>query len=583
MGIRAAAIPGTETESFTDLGDDDDFADIRKALVGDEPSVQRSNLTDTEEMMASLFGAAGTIYPSINPLLLVRWYQRSSTLQQLVDVMVENTFGGGWRLEPVFDLDGDDAWNIVRASVIAEREISERELAATEKRPPEAIEEPTDADIDDKMERLKEDSWRQRQKAMRFFRNCNSKRDILDILMDMGEDREVVGWGCFEVRRNNLGEPARIDVDKSWTFRGRPLDKAIKTRVRIQETDITWSEEEDHVRYRILVQVSPTTGEVTYFKEYGDRRIVSAKTGNVVEKVEQLPEGEVPATELLWFPLRNPESAMYGLPRYAGNINSVVGSWNMEIVNLLYFDNKAIPPLVILVSGGRLAGTLKTKIQKAIRNHIKGTGNFHGILFIEAESPTTAAAIMGQAQAAQVKVEFKPLTEAFFTEQMFGEYDQANIAKVRSSFRIPRILTGEAEKDNRATAESTLIFFDGQVARPEREAIERTINRNIMLDLGVTLWKWRLNQPQSINPTGLIEAVNKLTEHVITPAEGRKILSGGALGVELDKVEDAQWVTVPLKQFLAMQRQKQGTGEEGDEGEETDADMQKFKSLLNSR
>ena len=56
---------------------------------------------------------------------------------------------------------------------------------------------------------------------------------------------------------------------------------------------------------------------------------------------------------------------------------SVLGSRQAEEVNFLYFENKSVPPLALLVSGGRLSAQSIPRIESFIENHIRGKRNFH--------------------------------------------------------------------------------------------------------------------------------------------------------------------------------------------------------------
>jgi len=538
---------------------------VAKSIGTVDPETQKSNLTDTEAAERAAWGQAGCLEPTLSPRRLNLWYQISSSLQQLVDVMMTNVFGGGWRLEPALDLGSEDTWNSVRADLILRREEAELTESSEAGRDPKPIEDPTDDEVSERIESLKEDQWRQRQRALRFLRNVNPRPegDLVDILWSGGEDREVIGWCCFEIRRNAKGEPSRVSRDMSWTFRGLPLDEPISTKVRIQESDVSWDYEDDWVRFRRFVQISPATGTSRYFKEYGDPRVISALSGKTYKDEKALKKAEptaAPATELLWIPMGNPESAIYGLNRWAGNVASVVGCYKMEVVNLLYFENKAIPPLVIMVKGGRLAAQAKTDITNAIRDHIKGSGNFHGVLIIEAAPVSSGPNLTGQAQQGQVEIAFEPLTKAFFTDQLFGEYDKANRDKVRQAFRIPRLLTGDTEKDNRATAEATLRFFDAQVAGPERSFWERIINRTLLRDLGITLWRWKLNAPVQLNPLEFAKIIDDLVQDTITVKEARRLVSR-IFGEDLDRIEGAAWMEVPAKVFLSGLAGSSGTDE----------------------
>ena len=69
---------------------------------------------------------------------------------------------------------------------------------------------------------------------------------------------------------------------------------------------------------------------------------------NPKQIIEADPE-DGPATELLHFALHSPRSP-YGVPRWIGNLLSVLGSRQMEEVNYLYFSNKSVPPLALLAA-----------------------------------------------------------------------------------------------------------------------------------------------------------------------------------------------------------------------------------------
>ena len=83
-------------------------------------------------------------------------------------------------------------------------------------------------------------------------------------------------------------------------------------------------------RFRRFVQVFE--GQLVYFKEFGDPRIVSRKTGRAFPSVAELTGAnpdDGPATEMLHFAIHNPRSS-YGVPRWIGNLPSVLGSRQSE-------------------------------------------------------------------------------------------------------------------------------------------------------------------------------------------------------------------------------------------------------------
>src|SRR5262249_62103184 len=130
---------------------------------------------------------------------------------------------------------------------------------------------------------------------------------------------------------------------------------------------------------------------------------------------------DAPATETLHFTVPS-TGPPYGVPRWIGALLSVLGSREMEEVNYLYFSNKSVPPLALLVSGGRLSDASVPRIERHIQENLKGKDGFHKILILEADGGAT-----GDAKA---KIQLVPLTQAQQGDQLFGAYDSANIDKV---------------------------------------------------------------------------------------------------------------------------------------------------------
>jgi PBSX family phage portal protein len=552
-----------------------------RLFSGDDPAVQRSNLLRTAEEIERKFSELGALEPTLDPLALVRLFGMSNSLRQNVDTMVTNVHGGGHRFEPLEDWTAVETATRIKSAMILEREAAaEADNVSAPDTDGAPVAEPTDAEVAERIEDLKKQAWKELEKARTFFDFCNPKMSFGRIRGKVGTDQEVTGFAAMEVRRNAKGEPKRLKHAPSWTMRGLPIGCPIKCDVRIRTTPITWGTEPDYVDFRRFVQI--VDGLEVYFKEFGDPRVLSSKSGKfyceheeTAENLAALKEAEPdarPATEILWFALDNPESEVYGLIRWAGNILSVLGSREMEEINLLFFDNKTIPPLVFMISGGHVAKEAKQELEEILRDHIKGSDNFHGCLVLEAEPAASAqvgATLPGQSQ---VKIDFKPLTDAIFKDQLWGDYDESNRHKVGQSFRIPPILRGDTKDFNRSTAEAALRYADDQVFGPVRLDFDETINRTLMPAIGVALWRFTSIPPKFADPAELIPLVIKLAEAVLRPEEAREFVEK-ALGVELPKI-DAPWGRVPLKFALAgFTDEQSGAGDDPDGlGDEADDD-----------
>jgi capsid portal protein len=203
--------------------------------------------------------------------------------------------------------------------------------------------------------------------------------------------------------------------------------------------------------------------------------------------------------------------------------------------------------MVVLVSGGRLAATAKAELEQLMTDQVKGRRNIHRTIVLEAESGP-GSGISG-ALSQQVRIEFKPLTEALLKDQLWSGYDVANRNKVGQSFRIPPILRGDTVDFNRATADAALRYSDEQVFQPERDDWDWEINRTLVSALGVTMWRFRSLPPRSDDPASTLDVLARLTDTVLSPDESRRI-AARAFDVELPKY-GTPWSRTPAKFAIA--------------------------------
>lgn len=299
------------------------------------------------------------------------------------------------------------------------------------------------------------------------------------------------------------------------------------------------------VRHRLRRYVQIQGTDRVFFKSFGDPRVVSRCTGQVFDSAEAIIEADVSdgaATELIHFAIHSPRSP-YGVPRWVGALLSVLGSRQMEEVNFLYFENKSVPPLALLVSGGRLSEASVPRIERFIEENLKGKANFHKVLILEAEGS-------GASDQARAKIELRPLTDAQQQDALFQVYDERNIDKVGGTFRLPKLLRGESKDFNRATAESALRFAEDQVFQPERDEFDFLMNRRLLADMGIRFWRFRSQTPVTRDPERMTEMVEKLVRvGVLTPEEGRA-LAGDIFNREFRKIGD-DWTKRPITLTLA--------------------------------
>jgi capsid portal protein len=358
--------------------------------------------------------------------------------------------------------------------------------------------------------------------------------------------------------------------------------------IRIRATDISYRTVKESVRYRRFVQIYETL--TRYFREFGDPRVMSAKTGAFYDDEKQLREKEgedAPvATELLWFALDSSESDVYGGIRWSGCIPGVIGSREQSEVNLLFFRSKAIPPMVVMVSGGKLRKGTRERLETLIKNEVKGVENFHKILVLEAEPLRRATGPL--ASEDKVKIELRPLTEAIWKDALWQGYAKENRHELGQSFRIPPMLRGDTEKLNKATAKIAREATEQLVFSPERKDYEFDIDRTLLTDMDIMLWRFRLHTPESMDAETLVKFVETLLDGVVSPNEARRVV-GKILNIELPPFE-ADWARMPLKPALAgfaPEPLPEDVEEDSDEGEpgadDDDDDGEKGAAVLKIR
>ena len=488
----------------------------------------------------TLFQSAGALEPPYDPAALCLLVEHSNALRQNLDAYAVNIDGFGHRLEPAIDFEAEDADARVADAIFLERAAARErgELDAG------AELEPTADEVAARKRELIHLARIERARLQSFFDFCCFDHSFVDLRRRTRQDLETTGNAFWEVLRDGRGDLARLVYVPSHTVRLMPLDPApVEVQDRVQVSPVAFEAVPARRRLRRFVQVQGT--DQVFFKAFGDPRVISKRTGSVFASAEELRashSSDGPATELLHFAIHSPRSP-YGVPRWVGALLAVLGSRQMEEVNFLYFENKSVPPMALLVSGGRISEASVPRIERFIEENLKGKANFHKILILEADGA-------GTGDGGRAKIELRPLTEAQQQDALFQVYDERNIDKVGGAFRLPRLLRGESKDFNRATAESALRFAEDQVFQPERDEFDYLINRKLMADMGIRLWRFRSQTPVTRDPERMTAMVEKLVRvGVLTPEEGR-FLAGDIFNREFRKIGD-DWTKRPITLTLA--------------------------------
>lgn len=531
-------------------------------IIGDEPAgVMTSKATGdqgatsnllTVEDYSSIFTNAGAVEPVYDPEMLTLIFEHSNSLRQNVDSYATNIDGFGHRFDPFIDLESADVDERIRTAMLADSQRTSRITRV-----------PTDEEVAAKKEEIRAAMRNERARLEHFFEYA-SATSFVTLRRHTRQDTEVLGNGYWEVLRSADGEIARFVYVTAFTMRLMPLERQSVTFMeRMRVSDLSFADVPVGQRVRKYVQV--VEGQIVFFKEFGDPRVMSAATGIYYADLEALQKDDGanarPATEVIHFKIHSPRSP-YGVPRWIGNLLSVVGSRQAEEVNFTYFENKSVPPLAILVQGGRMNADSVKRVTDYVQNNIKGKRNFHKILVLEAEAPGGDAAANGR-----MKFQIQPLTSAQHSDALFQNYDERNIDKVGGSFRLPRLLRGDIRDFNRSTADAALTFAEMQVFQPERQEFDFIINRKILAAMGIRYWKFVSLAPVMRDPAAMSEIIRNLSNaNVLTPEECRQ-LAGDVFNRDFRHIR-ADWVKQPAALTLAGIPVDEGGGGESTEPSE---------------
>lgn len=409
---------------------------VKARLVGRD-RVADSNVVQAVDEAERVFLGTGAIPPPYDPETLCVLLENSNSLRQNIDAYVTNIDAFGHRFEPVVDLEASDADQRIANALAIERARNGAAGAA-----------PTPDEVAAKKREVADLMRMERSRLENFFEYCCVESSFATLRRRTRLDVELLGNGYWEVLRNGAGELVQFVYVPGFTVRLLPLDPdLVEIDHKVKISDLSFDTVRVRCRFRRYVQVFES--QTVFFKELGDPRVVSRKSGRVFQTVEEMlgaDPSDGPATEIIHFRVHNPRSA-YGVPRWIGNLLAVLGSRQAEEVNFLYFQNKSVPPLAILVSGGRLSAQSIPRIESFIEEHIKGKKNFHKVLILEAEPAGSGGAIE---HTGRLKIELRPLTAAQHSDALFQNYDIANQDKVGQSFRLPRLLRGNMQDFNRA-------------------------------------------------------------------------------------------------------------------------------------
>lgn len=354
---------------------------------------------------------------------------------------------------------------------------------------------------------------------MAFIDNANSEESLTAVMRAVVMDREIAGFGFMEVIRDVTGDVALLRHASSYYTRlGLMHEKEILVEYTVNRGR-RQSTIKEFRRFRKFLQI--VNGEIVWFKEFGDPRKMDRSNG-MFEGEPGFTAGNE-ATEIYHFKL--PSVEPYGVPRWINQIPSILGSRESEEVNLRYFKDNTVPPMMVTVAGGRLTAKSYQELSRILNQADLGSARQHKIMLLEAVGGGDD--LDNKANPIQLKVE--KLNDQRQSDALFQDYDKQNRNKIRTAYRLPPILLGESTDQNYANASVSVLVAESQVFGPDRDEIDEVLNKALVNGYkGMKLKTVRLKgRIASINSSdSLIKALTALNNiGAVTPRDAQRIAS----------------------------------------------------------
>jgi len=382
-----------------------------------------------------------------------------------------------------------------------------------------------------------------------FLENANADEDLPTVMAKVIRDRESVGFGFLEVIRDVSKELSLLRHAPAIITRLCPKHK---TEVLVEYSiprGRRVSTVKEYRKFRRFQQ--RVMGAVVYFKEFGDPRDMNRATGLFPEDPGYEPGNS--ATEIIHFKL--PSNEPYGVPRWINQLPSIIGSRESEEVNMRYFQDNTVPPMMLTVAGGKLTNQSYKELTNMLSKGDVGKNRQNRIMLVEAVGVSDS--MDGAGTPVQLKVE--KLTDSRQSDALFKEYDQANMAKVRSAWRLGSVLVGMGADANYANSQVAVALAESQVFGPDRSELDEILNKKVFIGAnGMKMKSVRIvsRVPAITSPETTIKALTALNVMgAVTPrtaVESANTFLQAELPEYPEKGQDGyeEWMDQPIQVFL---------------------------------
>lgn len=355
-----------------------------------------------------------------------------------------------------------------------------------------------------------------RDNFMDMLKRPNPDTSGDEFFMAITEDIVRKGGAYSEISRTPDGGLGYLYHIPSSTIRKSRKEKTPYTIDTFRHVDGKAFKIPYKKKFRTYGMKADSDLSTVYFKEFKDPRNIDKTTGLVAKgrtKKSKL------ANEILEFSSYEP-GHVYSLPLWINQLPAILGSRLSEEVNLDFFENNAIPAMLVMVSGGGLTQDSIDDLQKKF-NSLKGDKSVQKILIIEATGDDQLVQLGGSIPAP--KIEAKPMTHDRQNDALFRDYNKDNKESIQCAFRLPDVLLGKTADYNRATAYAAIIVAESQVFEPIRKSIESRINNCILVDkngLPDEHWEFKFKPTKLLNEDTVFNSIDRaIKAGVATPKD----------------------------------------------------------------
>jgi capsid portal protein len=256
----------------------------------------------------------------------------------------------------------------------------------------------------------------------------------------------------------------------------------------------------------------------------------------------------LPATEIIAFQELYSGSLAYGKAKWSGAYPDLVAGRALAEENVDIVSDRAIPNMMLLISGARVDKDVTARIQEQFRNRDKKSKQVLILnAYSSAKTPTTPTATP--------TIAVERTRDLQNTDGLGIEYTKTIDSRVRRAYRLPSVAMGDADGMTKEAAYAMFRFTEDQVYDPDRTDVADVINNTIIKDLDILYWKYKVNTRTPKDPELLGKLVDTLSRAgVITPSEGREI----AESIFNKRFHDplSGWASIPLGILLAILQTK---------------------------